>query len=136
MARILVIDDDRAVSTVVLLLLERQGHEAVSANDGKQGLEILKRHEFDLLIIDIFMPGMDGFETIRAVRQNKPNMPFIVMSGAHNRPGPIPDFLHMATKLGAIASLRKPFTPQVLIATVTSCLGQSSEDRGRSSRPA
>jgi CheY-like chemotaxis protein len=135
-ARILVIDDDRAIRAVVLLLLERCGHQAVAAESGKQALGILDSGDFDLLIIDIFMPEMDGFETIRSVRSSKPNMPIIVMSGAHNRPGPIPDFLLMATKLGAIESLRKPFTPQVLIAIVESCLGQSSEDRGRSSRPA
>jgi DNA-binding NtrC family response regulator len=124
-ARILVIDDDPAVSTAVSLLLERGGYEAVTAGNGRQGLTTLACEDFDLLIIDIFMPEMDGLETIRLVRQRKPTMPIIVMSGAQHRPGPMPNFLCMATRLGAIESLRKPFNSQILIKTVESCLGRT-----------
>ena len=105
-------------------LLEGAGHDVAAANDGRRGLDLVKAEAFDLLFLDIFMPGMDGFETLRLVRQHKPSLPIVAMSG---RPLPSdsadgPDFLAMATKLGAITSLQKPFRPSVLLATVVACL--------------
>jgi CheY-like chemotaxis protein len=86
---------------------------------------------FDLLFLDIFMPGMDGFETMRLVRQRYPSVQIIVISG-HSIPSetnPTPDFLTMARKLGAVRSLQKPFRPDALLQTVAACL----EDAKRSS---
>jgi CheY-like chemotaxis protein len=110
------------------LLLEGAGHNVVAANDGRRGLDLINAEAFDLLFLDIFMPAMDGFETLRLVRERKPALPIVVMSG---RPIPSdsadgPDFLAMATKLGAIASLKKPFRPAVLLATVAACLEPSN----------
>jgi DNA-binding NtrC family response regulator len=127
MARILVIDDDRAVRSAVQLVLENEGLEVHVADDGRSGLKILKAESFDLLIVDVFMPGMDGLETIRLVHEQKPDLPIIVMSGMSFRTGsaPAPDFLSMATKLGAICSLKKPFRPRELMAVVAECLEKS-----------
>ena len=124
MARILVVDDDTAVQATVRLLLERAGHSVVTAGDGRKGLALFQTGDFDLLFLDIFMPGMDGFETMRMVHQQQPRIPIIVISG---KPIPseadsAPDFLTMATKLGAISSLQKPFKPAALLAAVTDCL--------------
>ncbi|CAN7762395.1 response regulator [Bradyrhizobium sp. LjRoot220] len=124
MARILIVDDDTAVQTTVRLLLERAGHSVVTAGDGSKGLALFEKEDFDLLFLDIFMPGMDGFETMRLVRQLRPLIPIVVISG---RPmpsdeGSIPDFLTMATKLGAVSSLQKPFKPADLLAAVANCL--------------
>jgi CheY-like chemotaxis protein len=135
LARILVVDDDAAVQLTVRLLLERAGHSVVTADDGRKGLAACRNEDFDLLFLDIFMPGMDGFETMRLVREHRPQVPIIVISG---RPisaegDAAPDFLTMATKLGAISSLQKPFRPADLLAAVAGCL----EAAGRSSpRPA
>lgn len=65
MARILIVDDDNAVRTTIKLLLERAGHSVVAASDGRSGLAQFETDEFDLLFLDIFMPGMDGIETMR-----------------------------------------------------------------------
>jgi CheY-like chemotaxis protein len=83
----------------------------------------------DLLIVDIFMPGMDGIETIREVRQHQPDLPAIVISGTSlGGPGlQAPDFLAMAVKLGAVRSLQKPFKPRDIIAAVGQCLGDAGE---------
>jgi DNA-binding NtrC family response regulator len=117
MARILVIDDDRAVRLAVQMVLEREGLEVQVADDGRAGLNVIKAEEFDLLIVDVFMPGMDGLETIRLVHEHKPGLPIIVMSGMSFRTGvaSAPDFLSMATKLGAVCSLKKPFRPRELL---------------------
>ena len=81
MARILVVDDDTAVQATVRLLLERAGHSVVTAGDGQKGIALFEAGDFDLLFLDIFMPGMDGFETMRLVHQRKPRIPIIVISG-------------------------------------------------------
>jgi CheY-like chemotaxis protein len=126
MASILVIDDDRAVLATIKVLLERDGHAVEAVDNSRTGLQMLGTQSFDLLICDIFMPGMDGFETMRHVHHSWPDMPVIVISGqqfSHSeRP---PDFLHMATRLGAVSGLHKPFRPSELLAAVNGSLSSS-----------
>ena len=124
MAKILIVDDDSAVRATIKLLLERAGHSVVGAGDGRTGLTIFESGDFDLLFLDIFMPGMDGLETMRLVHQQKPLIPIIVISGRPIVPdsGSDPDFLTMATRLGAVSSLQKPFKPAALLAAVAGCL--------------
>ena len=124
MARILIVDDDIAVQATIRILLERAGHSVVVAGDGRKGLAIFETGNFDLLFLDIFMPGMDGLETMRLVHQQQPLTPIIVISGRPivSDPGAGPDFLTMATKLGAVCSLQKPFKPAALLAAVAGCL--------------
>ncbi len=86
------------------------------------GLHIFEAGDFDLVFLDIFMPGMDGFETMRLVHQQQRRIPIIVISGNPVQSGSGPDFLTMATKLGAVSSLQKPFKPAELLAAVTGCL--------------
>ena len=124
MAKILIVDDDTAVQATIRLILERAGHSVVVAGDGRKGLATFESGNFDLLFLDIFMPGLDGLETMRLVHQQQPLIPIIVISG-----NPLtwdsasgPDFLTMAVKLGAIASLQKPFKPAALLAAVAGCL--------------
>jgi CheY-like chemotaxis protein len=123
-ARILIVDDEPAVQVTIRLLLERAGHSVVTAGDGRNGLAIFEAEEFDLLFLDIFMPGMDGLETMRRVHQQQPLIPIIVISGhlmlSESTSGP--DFLNLATKLGAVRGLQKPFKPAALLAAVADCL--------------
>jgi CheY-like chemotaxis protein len=135
LAKILIMDDDSAVQATIRILLERAGHSVAVAGDGHKGLAIFEAGEFDLLFLDIFMPGMDGIETMRLVHQKRPLIPIIVISG-----GPIswdlradPDFLNMATKLGAVCSLQKPFKPAALLAAVAGCLEAATRPSSSSS---
>src|SRR5579883_2658980 len=123
MASILVIDDDRAVLATVKMLLERATHTVEAVETSRSGLQLLKARSFDLLV-DIFMPGMDGFETMKLVHQSWPEMPVIVISGQEFRLASErrPDFLHMATRLGAMSSLQKPFKSFELLAAVSASL--------------
>ena len=122
LAKILVVDDDTAVQATIRLLLERAGHSVVVAGDGRKGLAIFETGEFDLLFLDIFMPGMDGLETMRLIHQQQPLIPIIVISGNPVTSGSGPDFLTTATRLGAVRSLQKPFKPAALLAAVAASL--------------
>ena len=129
MAKILIVDDDIAVQATIRLLLERAGHSVVVAGDGRKGLATFETGGFELLFLDIFMPGMDGLEMMRLIHQQQPLMPIIVISGRPIASDPAlgPDFLTMATKLGAIRSLQKPFKPAALLAAVSDCLDAAKQ---------
>jgi CheY-like chemotaxis protein len=127
-AKILIVDDDSAVQLTIRLLLERAGHSVVVAGDGRKGLAVFETGDFDLLFLDIFMPGMDGLETMRLVHQQRPLTPIIVISGNPVMAlGSGPDFLSMSDKLGAVRSLQKPFKPAALLAAVASCFESARE---------
>jgi CheY-like chemotaxis protein len=138
MARILVIDDDVPVRLVVKRILEREGHVVVLAAHGHDGARAIEAYAFDLAIVDIFMPDMAGLETIKAFHQSAPRLPIIAISGYVFREAsePAPDFLRMAVDLGAMAFLRKPFTPAQLLHAVQACTkpaaGASDPTRGTS----
>lgn len=129
MASILVIDDDPAVRMTARLLLERAGHQVAVASDGRSGLAMLARDGADLLIVDIFMPGMDGIETIQEVRKHRADLPIIVMSGTSVGGASAPDFLAMAVKLGAVRSISKPFRPRDIVVAVEQCLADPAPPR-------
>ena len=124
MAKILIVDDDDAVQATIRILLERAGHTVTVAGDGHKGLATFQNGDFDLLFLDIFMPGMDGLEMMRLIHRQQPLTPIIVISGRPItwNPDTGPDFLTMATKLGAVSSLQKPFKPAALLAAVAGCL--------------
>lgn len=132
MARILVIDDDKSVRAAIQTLLDYEGYEVVVAESGRSGIEALETAAFDLVLVDIFMPGMDGLETIKMFHQRNARVPIIAMSGFMFRDSsaPAPDFLTMATKLGAAHSLHKPFRPQELLRAVEACLARHGASRG------
>jgi DNA-binding response OmpR family regulator len=129
MARILVVDDDPMVCMAVEANLERRNFQVTIADRGESGLRSLEGNTFDLMIVDIFMPHMRGFESIRIFHERAPAVPLIAMSGYAfaNLSTPAPDFLTMALELGATRCLRKPFTPAALLAVVNECLAEARE---------
>jgi DNA-binding response OmpR family regulator len=132
MPHILVVDDDPMVCMAIEVYLERHNFQVTVADGGDAGLRALEDGKFDLMIVDIFMPHMRGFESIRIFHERAPKVPLIAMSGYAfaNLNSPAPDFLRMTLELGASRCLRKPFTPVALLAVINECL---SETRGRPS---
>jgi CheY-like chemotaxis protein len=126
-ASILVIDDNRAVLATIKILLEHNGYAVETIDNGQAGLRLFEAGAFDLLIVDIFMPGMDGFETMSLAHRARPKTPIVVMSGQEFRSAAegAPDFLHMATKLGAVRTVQKPFRAADLLAVVAASLSGS-----------
>jgi len=129
--RILVVDDDPLVCSAIRIWLEDRGFAVVVADGGYTGLNALDGATFDLMIVDIFMPHMHGFESIRVFHQRAPAVPLIAISGyvfAEQRM-PAPDFLSMALELGASRCLRKPFTPKTLLGVIDMCLLESEAQK-------
>jgi CheY-like chemotaxis protein len=122
--RILVVDDDPMVCMAIEVSLVRHGFHVTIADGGEAGLAAIEDGKFDLMIVDIFMPHMRGFDSIRIFHERAPTVPLIAMSGYAfaNLNSPAPDFLKMTLELGASRCLRKPFTPAALLSEINECL--------------
>jgi CheY-like chemotaxis protein len=132
MRRILVVDDDPHICLAVRAWLKRYGFKVAIADGGTSGLIALDNSTFDLMIVDIFMPHMRGFESIRVFHTHAPTVPLIAISGfafASNLEASSPDFLRMALKLGATRCLRKPFRPTTLLSVIDECLAEAEPHR-------
>ena len=121
MAEILVIDDEPQMQRLLARILKRAGHRVHLANNGEDGLGLFHRVHPALVITDIVMPGMEGIEVIRELRQEAPTIPILAISGG----GPAV-YLRAATGLGATAALAKPFGATELLAVVERLLKEGS----------
>jgi CheY-like chemotaxis protein len=131
MRRILVVDDDPHIGLAIRAWLKRYGFRVTIADGGSNGLSALDNSRFDLMIVDIFMPNMCGFEPIQVFHGRAPTVPLIAISGyAFGVPEASgPDFLQMAMKLGATRCLRKPFRPATLLRVIDECLSETEPHR-------
>jgi Response regulator containing CheY-like receiver, AAA-type ATPase, and DNA-binding domains len=122
--RILVVDDDKDVCDLVCLLLESEGYEVTSALGGKQALRYAQSSTPDLVITDVVMPEVDGFELLLALRTLCPAAKSVLMSGA----GRLSPEQYMQTARWLIAGevLRKPFTRAEFLATVQRALSTAA----------
>jgi CheY-like chemotaxis protein len=120
MAAIVVIDDHAELRTALRRQLAAAGHSVFEAANGVEGLASCKTHQPGLVICDIFMPVMEGIETIREVRRQHPGVKIIAMSGSDLRYGG--HHLNAAQKLGADATLAKPWRADELIEMVARLL--------------
>jgi DNA-binding response OmpR family regulator len=131
MRRILVVDDDPHICLAIRAWLKRYGFKVAIADGGVAGLAALDNSTFDLMIVDIFMPNMRGFESIRVFHNHAPTVPLIAISGYgfSSLDGSSADFLRMALKLGATRCLRKPFRPTTLLGVIDECLSEAEPHR-------
>jgi CheY-like chemotaxis protein len=128
--RVLVVDNDPMVCIAIEVCLKRQGFEVTIADGADAGMRALEQATFEVMLIDVFMPHMRGFESIRIFHERAPDIPIVAMSGyAFANTERAPDFLRMTLELGAARCLRKPFTPEALLATVRECLGGAASAR-------
>jgi CheY-like chemotaxis protein len=119
MKRILIIDDDQSVRHATQLLLECEGFDVTTAESGRAGLLAARAKSFAAVIVDIYMPDMDGLETIKQLRANDPGVRIVAVSGAlASGSAGTPDFLSAATKLFGIQTLHKPFRPNDLLQAI------------------
>ena len=129
MRRILVVDDDSHIGQAIEVWLKQHGFRVSSADSGPGGLAALDNASFDLMIVDVFMPHMRGFEAIRLFHERAPTVPLIAISGYAFADTSAPDFLRIATRLGATRCLRKPFKPATLLSVIDECLRDAEPHR-------
>jgi CheY-like chemotaxis protein len=122
MPRVLVVDDSPGLRELMCIGLRASGYDVVPAGDGKRALRLQREQPCEVVVTDLFMPEMDGIETIQTVRQEFPDTAIIAISGVESKTGA--DFLEVAAKLGAQMVLRKPFTIPELIAAVDAASGR------------
>jgi DNA-binding NtrC family response regulator len=105
---VLIVDDNSDQRELVQRMIERAGYACVVAANGREARARLQSEPVDAAVTDVFMPDEDGLEFLRHVRESRPSLPILVVSGsgAHN---PI-DYLAIAMKFGATATLEKPFS--------------------------
>lgn len=116
MKRILVVDDEEQVRTMLTQMLELEGYQVCTAENGEQGLEMVGQHAFDLVITDMIMPVKDGLKFIMELMRDYPDLKIMAISGG----GAIKAerYLTMAGYLGNIATLEKPFKREALLELV------------------
>ncbi len=118
-ASILVVDDDPGMLRAVSRILSRRHHRVVEAGGGAAGLEAASVEPFDLAILDIRMPDMNGFELMRALKKDQPGLDVIIMTGNAEDPD---ENLLRAIDEGAYYFIQKPFDRRVMLALVSRCL--------------
>jgi CheY-like chemotaxis protein len=120
-ARILVVDDDPGIRALCSAVLGDEGHEVLEAADGREGFERAVTDDPDLLLLDIKMPVLDGFELAVALRRDARtrHLPFVFVTGE-----PEPDVQGHAFSVGALGFFAKPFEPSALVELVRRLLEQ------------
>jgi CheY-like chemotaxis protein len=134
MAKILLVDDEAETRANLRAMLELMGHEVHDAAGGRDGCLLAESHLFDCAIVDIFMPGMDGLETIQILKSLRPELPVVVLAGE----GRIsPDLAcRLALALGADHALRKPVDSAALSAVFDSAPWSAPARNARPHAPA
>ena len=117
--RIMVVDDDREMLKLLNRTLELEGFDTVVVADGDSALTLLEEIEPDLVILDIIMPGLDGFQTLDLIREHS-NVPIIMLSAKHEV-----ESLRKALLLGADDYISKPISTRSLIARIRAKLRRS-----------
>jgi DNA-binding response OmpR family regulator len=124
--RILVIEDNAALASGIEYNLGLEGHEVQIAEDGRRGLALAREWEPDLVILDLMLPGMDGYEVLRAIRGDKNEVPVMILSARGEEADKVRGF-----RLDADQYVTKPFGVLELLERVSSLLRRSAVREGR-----
>ncbi len=130
-SRVLLVDDDARLHELLKSYLEDNGFVVASARDGREGLERLAREPFDAVLLDVMMPGMDGLEVCRRIR-DKSQIPIVMLTAKGDETDRV-----VGLELGADDYLAKPFGPRELLARLRAVLRRATpNEAGRSLRVA
>jgi len=123
--RILIIDDEPPIRRFLRTSLSAQKYLVEEAEDGKTALEVAKQTSFDLVVLDLGLPGMDGFEVIRSLRDEGSDIPIVVLSSRTDEAGKV-----KALDLGADDYVTKPFGVDELLARIRAALRHRLQQQG------
>lgn len=131
MATILVVDDEPDIRTVITTTLEMMGHDFSTASNGEEALNKIRRKRYDLVILDIMMPEVNGYEVLEQIREipSRAETPVIVVTAKHD-----PSGVRREVEKGVVDHLAKPFLPselEVVVERALSASDQMVEERRR-----
>jgi two-component system, OmpR family, response regulator MtrA len=121
-AKIIVIDDDTAVTDLLTVLLKSHGFEVTATNGSTEGLAHIRENDFDVVILDLMMPDMDGWEVCKAVRSFS-QIPIIILSALND-----PSMVASALDAGADDYLTKPTPSRVLVAHINRLIRRNGKE--------
>ena len=124
--KILLIEDEHSIRKLIKFNLERSNFEVIEATEGKTSLEFVKREDISLVLLDLTLPDMDGFEVCTNIREEKPELPIIIVSARGQDMEKI-----MGLELGADDYIVKPFNPLELVARIRSVLRRTVKQEQR-----
>ena len=116
-ANILVIDDDETICSLFKDTLEEIGHSVTTVIESSKGVELVKNQDYDLVFLDLKMPGMDGAELFRQIKMAKPKLPVTIITGY-----PDSDLMKIALAHGPLGMMNKPFSESDILAAVDNYL--------------
>jgi DNA-binding response OmpR family regulator len=129
---ILVVEDEESIADLIRMYLERDGFHVVWRSDGRSGLAAVASERPRLVVLDLMLPGMDGFEVTRALRDNKPGrVPIIVVTAREEEADRV-----LGLELGADDYVTKPFSPRELVARVKAVLRRAEPEPPDGPEPA
>lgn len=122
MSRILIVDDEPDIITLISRYAEREGYEVVTAEDGSQAIDICRKEDFDLIVMDIMMPDTDGFTACKKIKEFK-DIPVIMLSARGTEFDKLFGF-----EVGVDDYVTKPFSPRELMARIKAVINRSKTD--------
>ena len=121
MKKVLIVDDEQSILTLLKYSLEKEGYEVIQAEDGQAGLELAMNHQLDFIILDLMLPKMDGMDVCKNLRQNKINTPILMLTAKDDELEKI-----IGLELGADDYMTKPFSPREVLARMKAILRRAS----------
>jgi DNA-binding response OmpR family regulator len=128
-ARVVIVDDDEHIRELATLYLQKDGFDVSSAVDGTSAVELIRATSPSLVVLDLMLPGMSGYDVCRAVRQDS-NVPIIMLTARDEDVDKI-----VGLELGADDYLTKPFNPRELVARVKAILRRAETSAGQGATP-
>ena len=121
MARILITDDEEKIRQMIVKYAKHEGFETDEAGDGLEAVEKCEKNDYDLVIMDIMMPELDGFSAVQEIKKTKPNMPFIMLSALGEEYDKVHGF-----DVGVDDYVVKPFSPKELMMRIHAILKRTN----------
>ncbi|ALS74372.1 two-component system response regulator [Planococcus rifietoensis] len=115
--KLLIIEDEHSIATLLSYNLVQAGYETIIANDGKQGYDLALSEKPDLIVLDLMLPSMDGVEVCKSLRQQKVNTPIIMLTAKGDEFDKV-----LGLELGADDYMTKPFSPREVVARIKAVL--------------
>ena len=122
MASILIVDDERSMRDFLKILLEKEGNEVITAENGDAALDTMERHKFEVVVTDIRMPGMGGIELLEKIKEKTPDLPVIMITAFAS-----PDDAVLAMKNGAFDYISKPFNVDEIKSVIESACSKCTK---------